>query len=68
MIKVDLETMLDFGAGTRNVASAKSNGNRGSILCTIKYGVMIGTLCSMDLALFCSPSYLIVTHDNLITR
>ena len=29
---------------------------------------MIDTFCSMDLALFLSTSYLIVTHDNLITR
>ena len=29
---------------------------------------MIGAVLSMDLALFFSASYLIVTHDNLITR
>ena len=38
MIKADIETMLDSRVGTRNIASARSNGNRGSTMYTMKYG------------------------------
>jgi len=37
-IRSDLDVGSASGTGTRNVASAKSNGNSGSMPCTIKYG------------------------------